>query len=58
MTCPAGHPLTGAWKFDMWCEQCGADVIAISPPPDYQPPDPDEDEIAALYADAMAMTND
>lgn len=52
--CPAGHPISAADRFDMWCEDCGGDVIAIADqaadPPEYQP---DEDEMAARWAAAM-----
>ncbi len=56
--CPQGHRLHGAWRFDMWCLTCRADVVAIADhpadPPDYQP---DEDDLAAAYHDAMTETS-
>lgn len=51
--CPEGHPITAANRHDMWCDQCGGDVIAIgahTDPPEYQP---DEDDTAAAYGAAM-----
>jgi hypothetical protein len=29
--CPSGHVVPGATEFDMWCPECGDDVIAIRP---------------------------
>ena len=29
--CPQGHAVPGASEFDMWCPECGDDVIAIRP---------------------------
>lgn len=47
--CQSGHVVPGAADFDMWCPECGTDVIAFAPAPDNEEVTVTESQTEAMF---------